>query len=240
MELDWRLILFEVINFLVLMALLARFLFRPLRRVVDTRRNEMAARDQQAAEREAAAEAVRAQLEERLSGIDEEAKRARAEARARGDADAQRVVEEGREEVARLRRQATEDIEQAQRAALADVREEIRTLAVEAATRVVRGMHDDGLTVAYAREGARRLKQSRDLSGDDVVHVRCDPHADHERVRVAIQEELGSGLAVEVSPDPALVGGVSLATEDLEVEASASASLHTWELERAGPAEGTS
>ena len=29
MDLDWRLVLFEAINFLVLMALLSRFLFRP-------------------------------------------------------------------------------------------------------------------------------------------------------------------------------------------------------------------
>lgn len=67
MELDWTTVVLEVVNFLVLVWLLKRFLYRPVLAVVEKRRLGIEEMLTEAKEREESAEALRTRYETRLS-----------------------------------------------------------------------------------------------------------------------------------------------------------------------------
>ena len=67
MELDWTTVALEIVNFLVLVWILKRFLYRPVLQVVERRRADIEATLNEAREREQATEELRAQFENRLA-----------------------------------------------------------------------------------------------------------------------------------------------------------------------------
>jgi len=71
-ELDWSTFLLEVINFLILVWLLKRFLYQPVLGVIEERRQKIAAELTQAAERQDEAEALKRQYGERLADWERE------------------------------------------------------------------------------------------------------------------------------------------------------------------------
>ncbi len=98
MTLDLRLVAFEAINFLVLVAILRRFLFAPVRDVVRRRREELAARETAMAARERMATALDAAARARLLGLEQEAEELRRAARAAAAEEAERVLAAARHE----------------------------------------------------------------------------------------------------------------------------------------------
>ncbi|GAA0682831.1 hypothetical protein GCM10009104_04760 [Marinobacterium maritimum] len=72
MELNWSTFLLEMLNFAVLVWLLAHFLYKPLQSVISRRQQEVTDRLAEAAEREQQAEAQQAQLDNRLHEWEQE------------------------------------------------------------------------------------------------------------------------------------------------------------------------
>lgn len=72
MELDWSTFLLEVINFLILVWLLKRFLYQPVLGVIEERRAKIVTQLAQATEGQQAAQALKNQYEERLTDWEQE------------------------------------------------------------------------------------------------------------------------------------------------------------------------
>ena len=72
LQLDWASLLFQIVNFLVLLALLSKFLFKPLRAKLDERGQRIADLLANAQEREAEAAQLRDEWEQRLSQAEQE------------------------------------------------------------------------------------------------------------------------------------------------------------------------
>jgi F-type H+-transporting ATPase subunit b len=138
MDVDTTLWLATLVGFAVFAAILARFAWGPLLKIVDER--EKAIRDQvESAEKAAAdARAALAQHQELLRGAarerdellaraakDAEAVRAELQAKARGDAD--QIVARAREQMQREKEHA-----------IAELRSQVADIAVEAASRIVK------------------------------------------------------------------------------------------------------
>lgn len=236
MTLDLRLVAFEAINFLVLVAILRRFLFAPVRDVVRRRREELAARETAMAARERMATALDAAARARLLGLEQEAEELRRAARAAAAEEAERVLAAARHEREAVLARAQEEADAARRAALAALRDEVLDLAVEAAGRVVDDLADPGVVAAYARRAAADLAAQ---GGDPAAPVECrvSAGADAAAVAAAVRAALGPDAPVEVVPDAAVRGGVVLRRGDLEVRASAGAALAQW-LDEVAAGEG--
>lgn len=136
-NLDWSLVI-QAANFLLLLLLLYRFLYRPLLRTLDSR---SAAIRKQLEEAQAAREAA----ERRLAEAEERIREARAEAQAAREAAIREVQElrerlsaQAREEASRLVEAARAEIERDVRRAKAELRQEAGLLAVEIAERLIR------------------------------------------------------------------------------------------------------
>jgi F-type H+-transporting ATPase subunit b len=137
----WKL-LFQVINFLLLLFLLNRFLFKPVLKLLDERESrikkgledaEAAARDRELAhaEREAALDEARKEAQAMIARATKIADDSRAEILAEAKAQAEKVTS-----------RATEEITAEKERAMAELRATVADLALEAAGKLVRSEMD--------------------------------------------------------------------------------------------------
>lgn len=135
---NWQLLLFQVVNFLILLFLLHRILYRPILRMMDQRRERIRTDLDEARELREAAERDRATYQRQLEQVRDEsramldeasgvAERIRAEARQQADEERARAVERAREAIQRERDHA-----------IAELRREVADLAIDAASQVIR------------------------------------------------------------------------------------------------------
>ena len=131
-------LLFQVVNFLLLLYLLNRFLFKRVFALLDERRTriskgledaEVAARDRELAraEREAAVEGARKEAAALLANANKIATDTRDEILAKAREDAEKVTERAREEITAEKEKA-----------MAELRAQVADLALEAAGKLVR------------------------------------------------------------------------------------------------------
>jgi F-type H+-transporting ATPase subunit b len=127
----------QLISFLVLLAVLYRFVYKPLVATLDAR---SAAIKQQLAEAQAAREAAQRQLAEfeaKLQAAQAEAQTVRERALREVAELRERLTAEARQEATRLVESARAEIQQDIRRARAELRAEVGTLAVEIAERII-------------------------------------------------------------------------------------------------------
>tara|TARA_R110002072_G_scaffold79141_10_gene182922 strand:+ start:743 stop:1465 length:723 start_codon:yes stop_codon:yes gene_type:complete len=225
---DWRLVLFELLNFGILMFLLSKFLFRPVRAALAARKAEREQVEAGVLARQAEAEGLRETYQGKLAGAAAEGEALVAEIRREAEAKAEQVVEAARRDMSRDRERLEADLEQIRARSLEALRDQVVALAVEGAGRVVSGMAEPSVAVAYARAGARRLLETAVVPEGETVKLWASPEANLEEVLAAVREVFQGRAQVVGEVEEALVGGVRFAFHDLEVEASAGASLGAW------------
>lgn len=102
LQLDWATLLFQIINFVVLVALLGFFLFRPLRRKLSERGQVVAETLQHARDQEAQAQRLREEWEERMRIVEQESEEILRDAHVQADERAAAMYEEARVRIDRL------------------------------------------------------------------------------------------------------------------------------------------
>ena len=158
---DWLKLAAQLANFLLLLYLLNRFLFKPLLARMDERSAkiakgledaEVAARDRELAraEREAAVAEARKEAADMLARANKIAEDTRNE-----------IVREAREESERVTARAREEIAAERDRALAEIRREVADLALEAASRLVRREMDGPTQRRLVEEFLTEVKPAR-------------------------------------------------------------------------------
>ena len=132
----WQ-ILLSLANLLIMFLILKSFLFKPVQKVFDTRKEEVDTMYAQANESRSQAEDMKREYETRLAAAREEAdglvRSAVQTAQKRSDA----IVAEASSQASHLKQKASEEIAQERRQMLQDVRGEISDIAVSIASKVV-------------------------------------------------------------------------------------------------------
>lgn len=229
MELDWKTVTFEVINFIALMLILGRFLFRPVREVMTRRRAEIekARRDVEAARDET--RGARETYEGKRRELEERADAELAAARARGEAAAQAIVDGARADAQRLLSAAEAEVEAAERRALEGLRPRIARLAADATAQLLRDADGRALTQTFAERAASELRASLPEGGGPIaVKAWISGDADEAAIVAILRRALGPRATIEALRDPALIAGVRLVAAGVEIDASASGTLDRW------------
>ncbi len=116
----------QLVNFLILMVLLDRILFRPMLRILEERRERTEGRRRQAERIEAEAEAIWSDYQERIRQAKAEADRIRAEIIRRAEAERQKllaqVAEDSEKRLAQIRARIRGEVEEARKALEAEAR----------------------------------------------------------------------------------------------------------------------
>ena len=234
MEIDWTVVAFEVLNFGVLVLLLQRFLFRPVRRALRERREEIEKTQREVEAREHAAATATAEYQALRRELEQQAEARIDEALAKGRTRAEQLIAEGRERARTMVASAEQQVVGARRHALEHLRSEVLSLATDAAARVIHHMDAPPIALAYARKAAHGFAELFTDEVPDAIVVEVGEDADPDAVEAQLRSVLGPAPRFERSVDPTIVAGVRLRAEGHEVEASVTASLAQWYAQRIG------
>ncbi|MDD9950549.1 MAG: ATP synthase F0 subunit B [Zetaproteobacteria bacterium] len=105
-----QLVVYPYINFFIFLAVLIYFARKPLRAVMEQRKVEFQQRRQEAEVAEQKAQALTAELEEQLSGLTERIATLKQEAKVSAEAEASRIIEEGKSHAALLVAEAEREV----------------------------------------------------------------------------------------------------------------------------------
>lgn len=223
MPIDWFTVAAQVLNFVVLLWLLKRFLYGPVLAAVDAREKRIAQELADAASKQAQALAERDGFARRNAQFDGQRASQLAEVQALAQKEHARLLEQARESVSQwsARRQATLQAQarqvdaliraQAQQEVFAITRKTLSELAsVELEQSICQVFVDRlGRIDAVQREQLRAAVQT----GADPVRVRSAfalSSSLRDMIRVAVQAMVDAPVALEFSTHPELIGGVEL------------------------------
>lgn len=228
-------LIFEIVNFVVLLFLLSRLVFRPIRRAIAERRAALAAQQAEVAERLKQAEALRAEHEQRAKDL--ELLRAEVLQQAREDAarESARFLEEAREEAAADRARSQRVIDTEREAALGWAREVAIKSGMELAGRLLCVLApqaaDEALVALLCEELGRQAPELRPADGDElpqvaeVIWARPAEQSQVDRLREALRASLGRDSALSQREDPSLLAGVVLRVGHRVLDASVAGQL---------------
>ena len=222
MRIDWSTLALQLVNFAILVWLLQRFLYRPVLRVIDARRQAADTRYAEAQRTAAAAKQQLAELEAQRAGIAADRATALADARAQAlqliearraeaERDAKSLLDETRQTLARERETL-----------LAEARRTALDIAAGMARRILEEIPESlrlegWLERIAAHLGSLPQGQRAELAGElaagaalRVVSASSVPADAQERWRKRLRETLGPDVVITFEPNSALIGGAEL------------------------------
>ncbi|MCF7989609.1 MAG: hypothetical protein K9M02_04115 [Thiohalocapsa sp.] len=219
MQIDWLTVAAQIVNFLILVYLLKRFLYKPVTNAMARREERIADRLEESREREAAAERERERLHERMERLEERRdailEQAREEAEkerrqlmdaARDEADAARA--RWREEIEHerggfleaLKRRSAEEFEHMARRALADLADvELEEHMLQALVARLKDLDDE--TLGDLRQTEEPLAVATSFPLDE---------RRRETLRDTIHRRIRDDADIELASTPSLLCGIEL------------------------------
>jgi F-type H+-transporting ATPase subunit b len=137
LSLDWATIAFQVVNFLVLAAVLYRFVFRPVMARVQERRAEKEGLMKQIREDRQEAERLRHELEERLANAEESADQIVAQGQKRAEAERQQMLQEVEAQIEDMLADAREDVGQLHQRAVDEFHDELIDAVLDISAQII-------------------------------------------------------------------------------------------------------
>jgi len=221
MQIDLWTLAIQTVNFLIVVWLLTRFLYRPIRKVIEKReaadREVTQAAERKAQEAEAAKQALAAERNDLAKAQQQEIARLHAEM----DKERQTILEAAKAKAEQLVAEARAQIGRERKQALADLADQIAGLARDLtetalgdpALRAGEGLRDHVAAHIDALPEADLGDVRRDLSaaGAGLAVVSSDPmpRPQQDRWQEMLATRFG-GARVTFDTDPALLGGVEL------------------------------
>lgn len=223
MELSWSTFVLEIVNFVVLVWILKRFFYAPVRRVIERRREAVEASIAQAEQKRAEAKDLEEQYQSRLTGWEHEEKQARdrlqqevAAERERLFADLRASLEKEREKARVLEQRRLGELgRQAQERAVSQGAEFAARVLAGAAVPQVQDRLFDMLIAELPRFWAANRGALAGGAGGGrpavkVVSAFPLSEAQRQSLERTLGDLSGGGVFREYQQDPALIAGVRL------------------------------
>jgi F-type H+-transporting ATPase subunit b len=227
MQIDWFTWAAQIVNFLVLVALLKHFLYGRILDVIDKRDQELQTRWDRAEEEKAHAEQDRRALQSRQNAWDAERDNRLQEAREHANQKRRELLRAAREEVEQSRRQWFDNLERDRDRLAQDLRQVAGDEVLSTVSRMLEDLAEVSLEHQVVQAFERRLTQS-DLSEDEdekpwlqgvtlekdvpVVVTSSFPlePSDRERLEETIHQQRGRRQTVEFQQSEDLVLGLTV------------------------------
>lgn len=226
MLIDWFTAAAQAVNFLVLVWLLKRFLYRPVLDAIDARERRIADRLRAAEEQAAEARRLGEDFRRRGESLERERVALLDQAGAQAEAQRRRLIDEARREAAGLRARLEEGLRNERGELLAAVSANVQREVFAIARKALADLASADLEQRIAEAFVVRL---RGLDGEPrqqlaaafgassrpaVVQSAFElPAAQRSAIEEALRENLGVGGGLRFETVPELVGGIELATD---------------------------
>jgi len=140
---DPKVLLVQAFGFLLVLVVLAKFLFKPIMDILDARRAEIDNRYASAEAQRKTAEELKADYEKRLAAIDEEMRAKITDAIKQGQAMRDEIITQGRAGADQILTKAQQEITREKDIALAELKSKIADFTVMAAGKLIEEDLDD-------------------------------------------------------------------------------------------------
>lgn len=129
--------IFYLINFLILIAVLAKFLYKPFLNLMDTRKQSIKDALDNAELTNRRADEKLQNYNKRIARVEEESREIVREAKAKADAQARDIIEEANQKAEEMIAKAEQTIQREREKAVEEMRQEIAALAILVAEKIV-------------------------------------------------------------------------------------------------------
>jgi len=224
----------QIVNFVVLLLILRAWAWKPIRRMLDQRRERIA----QGLEDARVAAEARANAEKEaqavLSQAQVEANQKVRESAERAEQVAREIRAAAEKDAASAREAAAGEAEQARAAALGELRGQVAALAIAAAQKLIGESLDEKRQRHLVEEFFSGIKDGRvvvlegeALQGASAEVTSALPLTDSEQqvVRQQLAKPLGSGASLSFRVNPAILGGLIVRVGDKVIDGSVAGKL---------------
>jgi F-type H+-transporting ATPase subunit b len=223
MSFSWSTFALQAINFLVLVWILKRFLFKPVRTIVAQRQAEIASTQQQAQAAVEKAEQARQEFEQHRAQLDDQRQHVLDEARAGLKDERARMIEAARADIEKLKAASLKQLEEERESAARDLLDKTVQVAVGLAENLLREFAGPGIDeiileqvlrhldhLTAAERTALRSQLGRD-GGQLLVTTAWALDAEGQsRWRAALTQRLGGSPQIAFGIDKDLIAGTEL------------------------------
>lgn len=223
MHIEWWTLALQAINFLVLVWLLWRFLYRPVRAVIEKRKALSEEAFAKAAAKQAEVDSLKKRMEAERAALAQERQDLIKKLHEAAAAERETMLAQSREEARKLIEDARETIAKERQGALGEMQVQAGQLAVDLASTLLSGIETNALGNAYLEKLAGQLdamspgdlaelKKDLEPAAARVAVVTAVPMAEAEqaRWRERFTDWLGRGDKTSFETDPSIVGGAEL------------------------------
>lgn len=238
-NINWSTLLFQILNFVVMVLILARFFFKPVIKAMDERSKRITAALDEAARREQEAEAMHAEYEQKLAEANEMVIQMKQQAQEELERTRQQFIAQAQREIEQMRNKAHEEIRDAHRQAIQQHRLELGQLVATLTARLIQEAGGASFQEATMREFVNRLdslpaQTYRDrMSGEnEPVSVQFTTAAPIDedmlaQVKTRVETLINHPVNMQHKVNPALVAGATLRIGDTMIDGSLEGQLQT-------------
>lgn len=233
MIIDWYTIIFQIINFLVLVFLLRYFLYGPIIRMMDEREKRIVEREEEAAALKTEAEEESQLYSRKKAELEEEKEAMLEEARRAAEKEKNELLHKARDEVDETRKRWEEAFSREKESFIGEVRKRIARQACTVARRCLQDLADARLEELIWDLFEKKLAQlpekelaelEKSLSAKDnklILRSAFDPSENRLKSLKKVLQDLLSGPAgsagFSTKTDPKLVCGLELNAGDYRI-----------------------
>lgn len=242
MLIDWFTVGAQVVNFLILVVLLKKFLYGPITQAMTAREAKIQAQLTEAENRRQEAAAAETAVQQRLKDLED--KRQALVAQVEADVARQKkdLLEATRQEVGQYRQGWLQALAREKAAFAQTVQERCSHQVFALARLILRELGDVSLEERFLQVFFEKLRQlppeddqafrrSLDESGNSAMVASAFPlpEASQAQVLAAVQAKFGPRVTVQFETDPGLIAGLELKTRSRKLSWTAELSLHNLE-----------
>ncbi len=155
---DWITVVAQIVNFLILLALLNRFLYRPIVANMEARERYIESRLNEAAQLRAKAERMIATYRQKLEAIENQRQEILKQARQEAESERQALLEKARREVAQKRLEWMQELAQEQAALVNELKSVLTEQLVDLSRKALQDLADSDLETLMVKKFLQQLE----------------------------------------------------------------------------------
>ncbi len=226
MEINWITVSAQVVNFLILVWLLKRFLYQPVIRAMDRREQKIRNRMDDADDREQEAIHEKQNYQQKLASFEKEREDLLEETRQEARQTRSQMLEQAREETARVRNHWMREVDEEKTAFIDGLRHQSLEVVETVIRKALQDLADERLEERIAHTFIRQLhsldeatRQAMAQSSEPATiatSFELDPGQRSALTR-SIHELVGTDMTVNYTQSPELICGIELTCESQRI-----------------------
>lgn len=242
MLIDWFTVIAQIINFLILIFLLRRFLYGPIIAAMDARERRVLSRLEEARKQQEAAEQEASGYRQKQHELDQQRDSLLYAAEETAQQLRQELIEEARADVDQLTANWRTALEQSKASFLRDLRQRTGEQVMAVARRVLSDLADADLEQQIITVFLQRLRNIDPETQDTMqqaleqdqqtIHIHSAfglSNGQRRQISRDLQQQFGEDVALSFETTPDLIGGVALTVDGHEIAWNLQSYLETLE-----------